>query len=99
MSSRIRIQVWRAAEGYLWRARKGEVIVSGSKSASTVVRLAQGAACVMVAGLPVVGVAQTPQPIDRVQEIRAALLRAEPAAPGGTVDADEWDNFSNWNKV
>ena len=73
--------------------------MSRSKDASAIVRWVQGAAYVAAAGVPVLAAAQGPLPIDRVQDIRAALLAAEPTGPGGPVAADQWDNFSNWNKA
>jgi hypothetical protein len=73
--------------------------MSQSKEASAIVRWVRGAACLAVAGVPTLAAAQVPEPIDRVQDIRLALLAAEPVAQVPGVDADQWDNFSNWNKV
>ncbi len=63
----------------------------------------QGVVVVAAAGVPVVATAACPaqkQAIDRVQEIRAALLAAEPLdLRSPPVLKAQWDNWSNWNKV
>ena len=62
--------------------------------------LLQGAALVAGAA-PLLSAAHPVPPIDRLQEIRAALLAAEPMIVGSLPEpgATRWDNWSNWNKV
>jgi len=55
---------------------------------------------VAAAGVPAVAPAAEAPAIDRVQQIRAALLAAEPQElHSPPVLKAQWDNWSNWNKV
>jgi hypothetical protein len=62
--------------------------------------LLQGAALVAGAS-PLLSTAEPVHPIDRLQEIRSALLAAEPSEVGTSPapGAAQWGNWSNWNKV
>lgn len=86
--------------GWVWRVGVEEQIMKDKRSTRARKYLLQGAA-VVAGAAPLLSAAQPVQPIDRLQEIRAALLAAAPALSGSPTvpSVTRWDNWSNWNKV